>query len=345
MKWRRLGRRIKKYLLERVTLTLVPHAKSNARGLYLPRFALILVFLVVFGYLFSVTYLYRNYQSRFLQAQATIIALQDVKTENLTLKVGLAQVAKETENMRKVVNELERKGQKIESLITAPASTSQSAPQSTPTPSDQKKTTVNNTASVDYRFIYGNITPLGGGEEYFNLEPMELLTQIREELIFLKAAIPVQEDVLKDLESNAEEHATLVASTPDGWPLRDGGQGYVTSEYGFRKDPITGQQAFHEGIDVGVWYGTPVTATASGKVVFSGWKNGYGRVVIIDHGYGYQTRYGHNSKLSAKVGERVKRGTVIAYSGNSGKSTGPHLHYEVRVNGIPKNPRMFNFNR
>lgn len=345
MKWRRLGRRIKKYLLERVTLTLVPHARSNARGIHVPRFALILTFLIVFGYLFSVTYLYRNYQNRFLHAQATIIALQDVKTENITLKAGLAQVAKETENMRKMISDLERKGQKIESLITKPEGTSNSAPQSTPTPSDQKKTTISSTEWVDYRLINGNITPLGGGEEYFDLEPMELLTQIREEIILLKAALPVQEGVLNELEDNAQEHATLVASTPYGWPLRDGGQGYITSEYGFRKDPVTSQQAFHEGIDVGVWYGTPVVATASGRVVFSGWKNGYGRVVIVDHGYGYQTRYGHNSKLSVKVGEQVKRGTVIAYSGNSGKSTGPHLHYEIRVNGIPKNPRMFNFKR
>lgn len=345
VKWRRLGRRIKKYLLERITLTFVPHAKSNARGIHVPRFALILTFLVIFGYLCSVTYLYRNYQSRFLQAQAIIIALQDVKTENITLKAGLAQIAKETEQMRKAVDNLERRGQKIESLISNPEDALKSAPQNTPTPSDQTNKTVNKASYVDYRLVHANPTPLGGGEEYFDLEPLELLTQIREELTLLKAEIPIQEGMLKELESNAGEHAALVAATPKGWPLRDGGQGYITSEYGFRKDPVTGQQAFHEGIDVGVWYGTPVVATAAGKVIYSGWKIGYGRVIIIEHAYGYQTRYGHNSKLVVKVGDRVERGTVIAYSGNSGKSTGPHLHYEVRVNGIPKNPRLFNFKR
>src|SRR5690554_4301122 len=98
---------------------------------------------------------------------------------------------------------------------------------------------------------------------------------------------------------------------------------------------------FHEGLDIGTWYNTPVLATADGKVKYAGWKGGYGYVLIIEHGFGNETTYAHLNKIKASKGENVRREQVIALSGNSGKSTGPHLHYEVRKNNIPQNPRNF----
>jgi murein DD-endopeptidase MepM/ murein hydrolase activator NlpD len=97
----------------------------------------------------------------------------------------------------------------------------------------------------------------------------------------------------------------------------------------------------HAGIDIATKTGTPIKAPADGIVAFAGTKDAFGKVLVIDHGYGYTTFYGHCSKLEGKVGDRVKRGDVIAYVGNSGISTGSHLHYEVRVNGVATNPTKF----
>ena len=97
----------------------------------------------------------------------------------------------------------------------------------------------------------------------------------------------------------------------------------------------------HEGLDIAARIGTPVYATADGIVSQSQYMEGYGKLIVIDHGYGYKTYYGHNSRLLAKVGQRVKRGDMIAAVGNTGSSTGAHVHYEVRLNGVPLNPHKF----
>jgi murein DD-endopeptidase MepM/ murein hydrolase activator NlpD len=97
----------------------------------------------------------------------------------------------------------------------------------------------------------------------------------------------------------------------------------------------------HEGLDVATPHGQQVSTPSDGVVVFNGVEGGYGKVLVIDHGYGVKTRYGHLSETFVRVGDRVKRGDKIGAVGNTGKSTGPHLHYEVRVNGIPENPRKF----
>ena len=121
------------------------------------------------------------------------------------------------------------------------------------------------------------------------------------------------------------------------WPAR----GWVTSDFGIRLDPYTAERVMHKGLDIANSFGAPVMAPADGVVIFAGTEGGYGKVVVIDHGYGVKTRFGHLSKLEVKTGDRVKRGQVVGAVGNTGRSTGPHLHYEVRVNGIPENPRKF----
>jgi murein DD-endopeptidase MepM/ murein hydrolase activator NlpD len=115
----------------------------------------------------------------------------------------------------------------------------------------------------------------------------------------------------------------------------------VVSQFGMRTHPVLGVWAMHEGTDFGARRGTPVVATADGVVKSSGWKPGFGYTVTIDHGGGYSTKYAHNSKNKVKKGERVRRGDVVALLGSTGVSTGPHLHYEVRVNGVPKDPLQF----
>lgn len=122
--------------------------------------------------------------------------------------------------------------------------------------------------------------------------------------------------------------------TPAIWPVL----GHITDSFGERLDPFSGEGAFHRGVDVASDYGAPVHATADGVVVNAENHSGYGRLVVIDHGFGITTWYAHLSAFSAIPGARVKRGEVIGYTGISGRSTGPHVHYEVRMNNAPVNP-------
>ena len=128
--------------------------------------------------------------------------------------------------------------------------------------------------------------------------------------------------------------ADNLARTPSIWPVT----GVVTSTFGWRTSPFEGDKELHSGIDIAVHLGAPVVATADGKVVQSGPSGGYGNLVQLDHGNGIATLYGHNSRLAVQVGETVKKGQVISYAGSTGKSTGPHVHYEIRKNDTAIDP-------
>ena len=146
-----------------------------------------------------------------------------------------------------------------------------------------------------------------------------------------------RERSLRELQELLADQRSLLRSLPSIWPTR----GWVTSGFGPRVSPFTGERAMHEGIDVATAAGAEILAPADGVIVFSGTRGGYGKMLILDHGYGVETRYGHNAENLVTVGQKVKRGQKIATVGNTGRSTGPHLHYEVRLNGIPENPRRY----
>jgi len=163
------------------------------------------------------------------------------------------------------------------------------------------------------------------------------ISRIQEEIDQLRMAIDLRRQSQEEIRGLFNDQHSIFSAKPSGWPVK----GWLTSLFGMRKSPFTGRRVFHEGLDIACRTGTPITASADGIVSFSGIKSGYGKMVIIDHGYGYQTCYGHNSKIFVKVGQRVKRGEKIAAVGNTGRSTGSHLHYEVRLNGTPVNPRKY----
>ncbi|MEP6644455.1 MAG: M23 family metallopeptidase [Acidobacteriaceae bacterium] len=126
-------------------------------------------------------------------------------------------------------------------------------------------------------------------------------------------------------------------SAPNLWPI----EGPVTGSFGERTDPFNGEGAFHSGVDIGSSYGQAIVAPADGIVEFADFMGGYGRAIILDHGHGITTRFGHLSNFSIIAGQRVHRGDTIGYVGLSGRSTGPHLHYEVRINDTPVNPYKY----
>ena len=160
------------------------------------------------------------------------------------------------------------------------------------------------------------------------------LTRVAEALI---SEADYRKDSYVKLFEHLEERNIVFAHTPSILP----GGVHSTSAFGFRRSPITGIPSYHEGVDFGVQIGTAIRSAADGIVVYAGTRSGYGNLVTVDHGFGYMTRYAHCSKLLAKQGDFVKKGDVIAFSGNTGRSIGPHLHYEVLFNGCPVNASKF----
>jgi murein DD-endopeptidase MepM/ murein hydrolase activator NlpD len=141
----------------------------------------------------------------------------------------------------------------------------------------------------------------------------------------------------EDLRKQLTENQLYQAARPSVFPTN----GSITSGFGFRSSPLGFGTEYHSGLDIAAAYGTPIIATGDGKVVFAGWRGAFGRAVVIDHGYGFSTMYGHTQKIVVNVGDRITKGQTIAYVGSSGRSTGPHLHYEVWINGKPVNPRTY----
>ena len=142
---------------------------------------------------------------------------------------------------------------------------------------------------------------------------------------------------LTDLVSFFEAQEKVLAHTPSLWPIR----GWMTSRFGVRSDPYTGEKSMHNGVDLAAPSGTKVVAPAEGIVIFAGDRGAYGQMIAIEHGMGMVTHYGHLSKSFVRVGDEVERGQHIGAVGNTGRSTGPHLHYEVRVDGVPVNPEQY----
>jgi murein DD-endopeptidase MepM/ murein hydrolase activator NlpD len=150
----------------------------------------------------------------------------------------------------------------------------------------------------------------------------------------LEAKTAKIEHQLRIYESFLRSHGV----TPSIWPVF----GRLESGVGGRRNPFGGRgYEYHEGQDIDAQYGTPVQVAASGKVTIAGWQRGYGNVVYVDHGRGVSTRYGHLSKIEVMVGETVSRGQTIGLVGSTGRSTGPHLHYEVRINNQPVDPKKY----
>lgn len=164
--------------------------------------------------------------------------------------------------------------------------------------------------------------------------------KIDKQIQALAAKQNYEEESLVDLKSYLDDQADLLGSTPSIWPAN----GWVSSTFGYRRSAFTGDVHLHKGIDIASQPGTDVIASADGVVAEAGYRPDYGNVVIIEHGYKLSTLYGHNSKLTVNVGQKVKRGERIAKVGNTGRSTGAHLHYEVRINETPVNPTNYMLN-
>ncbi|MCA2979751.1 MAG: M23 family metallopeptidase [Myxococcaceae bacterium] len=296
---------------ESFTLIVVPDRHSEVRRLRLRR-AWVIQALVGCSVLALVAVaLVVHYGSVVSEAQENP-ALRD---ENLKLKSEIAVIREQLAHVQGTLDRVERFDQKLRAitLLSDPQRNLAMGPtEAAPA-----------AGSADNQFVRSS------GQE----SPATLAAKLDK----LSAEATRQEQSLQELQAYFAGQKSLLASVPSVWPTR----GWVTSDFGSRVDPYTSERVMHAGIDIAGPHGKEIIAPSDGTVVFSGLEGGYGNVIVIDHGYGIKTRYGHLASLRVKAGERVKRGDLIAAMGNTGRSTGPHLHYEVRVNGIAQNPRKF----
>lgn len=296
---------------ESFTLIVVPDRQSEVRRFRLKR-AWVIQALAILTVLVLVSVgLVAHYGSVVTEANENP-ALRD---ENLKLKSEIAVIREQLTHVQGTLDRVERFDQKLRAitLLSDP----------------QRNLAMGPTEPVAAQGSSDNQFVRSPGQE----SPQALLGKLDK----LSAEATRQEQSLQELQAYFSGQKSLLASVPSVWPTR----GWVTSDFGSRVDPYTSERVMHAGIDIAGPHGKEIIAPSDGTVVFAGLEGGYGNVIVIDHGYGIKTRFGHLASIRVKPGERVKRGDLIAAMGNTGRSTGPHLHYEVRVNGIAQNPRKF----
>ncbi|SJZ80455.1 M23 family metallopeptidase [Selenihalanaerobacter shriftii] len=306
---------------KQITIKIIPHVDGKLISFKISKFLFksIITFLLTILLVSSLGFLF--YYNQNSKSVKIINNLKHVKYKNEELKNKLHILSKESQKLKAEFKEIQDTNQEIKRLINYDSDNTQV----------NKKTSVG--SDIDSR-------PTIANQNYqLNLgkNNNQIVNNTENRLAELKALLPKKKIELKELKDSVIKYKDYLAAKPTGWPLK-AKEKRITSYFGYRTHPVTGERTIHEGLDIGVWYGTKVYATGAGRITHSGWKGGYGKAVIIDHGYGLKTIYAHNRRLNVRVGDKVKRGDIIAYSGNSGRSTGPHLHYEITINGKPIDP-------
>ena len=176
-----------------------------------------------------------------------------------------------------------------------------------------------------------------------HMNNLQLAADVQRKVDVLEKELYVQARSYDEILELAKNQEIRMENIPAIQPVLNKDLKRMASGYGWRVDPVYHIRRFHEGMDFSAPVGTDIYATGNGTVVYAGWRQGYGQTVEVDHGFGYKTLYAHCHKILVRAGKKVKRGDVIALVGNTGKSTGPHVHYEVHYNGKPIDPRNFYF--
>ncbi|GAU09043.1 peptidase M24 [Desulfoplanes formicivorans] len=298
-------------LMDKYKIVIFHGTKGSCRQISCSKWFLMFLIVFITGLLGSNFYLYRHWsKARHCQRQ-----LAAVTKENREQKIQLASFSSKFKKMAEDINRLQEFNTRIRVMV-----------------------------DLDHPSFENSMTGLGGprskdlDNEFFPLYQTERLARRMHSFIDqLSTNAKLEELRQQEIISIIQKKEDILARTPSIWPTK----GWLTSKFGYRKSPFTGQREFHKGLDISAPKGTPIYASAEGKVVMVHRTHGYGKNILIDHANGIVTRYAHLSKYAVKKGDRVKRGQLIAYVGNTGRSTGPHLHYEVRVNGVPVNPLRY----
>lgn len=291
------------------TIVVIPEKTAKVRRLTLPKYVAFGSIAMVLGLvLVGFAGLYRS-----VLLESRLDDYNELKNRFLLQQIEIKRVSNEIDNFRGRINRLRELDYKLR-LIT-------DLEVERPSPSMYG--------------IGGSIDSHGGeltGKE--DLSQMDLLTLLDKDLARLKEMASYQEESFNNLKTFLVDQKDILQRSPYRWPVR----GFVSSNYGGRVDPFTGLQKYHEGLDIVAPKGTIVKAPADGIVTYNALDPTLGNMLVIDHGYGVITRYGHSKRNLVREGQRVSRGDPIATVGSTGKSTGPHLHYEIRINDLAINP-------
>lgn len=315
------------------TVMLIPHSERAVTTLRIPLSWLQLFAFGVVAVLLSLLVFAHKYQ----QMAIYMDELYELRAVNRQQREEVEFLAAQTEALQAGMRRLDELDRQLRELLKAGG-----APPEVAAGLDeigQPAAAESDAAIASAASRHVGLTGTGGGftpasTSIVSLDALREAEAMRLTLAELGQEMAVREETLEALRERLLRYLTFLEAKPAGWPV----QGYITSGFGWRRSPFGGGSEFHEGIDIAAPYGTPIVATGAGTVIFSGWRDGFGNTVIVDHGFGFRTQYNHNQRNAVTAGTQVKRGQVIAYLGNTGRSTGPHVHYEVILNGKPVNP-------
>jgi len=310
---------------KKISIVLLSNSGAPAKQICASKSSLRLVSVFLVACLIFLGYIIYDY----FQLKKTTLQLKD-REIHLTSELG------EIENQRKQIQDFATEINSLKSKLMA---------------LNNFETKIRIIANIEKTDESNNLFGVGGSvpEDLDARLPLmekhnSLMRDMHEQIDELNRASIYQQGEFESLLKSLEDQQNLLASTPAIRPISRGEKSWVTSKFGYRQSPFTGQKEFHQGYDISTREGTPIMATADGVVIFVGRKGLLGNCIIIDHGHGMVTRYGHAEKFLKKRGEKVKRWEPIGLVGNTGRSTGPHVHYEVRLNGIPVNPEKYILN-
>ncbi len=299
---------------KKVTIVVLPDDIKNVRQYKIPKIflhLLVLIFIVSVSFLSLSLYDYYNIKKQ-IPEKAQLIK------ENRQKDAQIAALASKIDNINSKMVELKQFDNKLKVMVNLE-------------PGED---------NIQFLGIGGSDPTLLDQRYSIEKAHEKLVRLMHQSLDNLDTEISVQTQEKADLLEFLDSQKSMFACTPSVWPAK----GWVSSRFGYRISPFTNEREFHSGLDISARNGSTIVAPADGVVESVTKDYGYGNLMIINHGYGFKTRYAHLSKSLVKSGQAVKRGESIALVGNTGRSTGPHLHYEVHLQGVPVNPLNYILN-
>lgn len=298
---------------KKITIVFLPEGARRVRQFEMPKSVFIFLSFLSLAALIALGWVIKDYQAM----KRRVPRLSHLQKENEEQKVQLAALTQKIDLVTKKVAELKKFDTKLRTMVNLSSRED----------------------STQYLGVGGSEDPGIGKEQRYG-GGQRMVRMMHRSLDDLQTEILLQTKEKDELHKYMEGQRSVLKCTPSVWPTR----GFVSSDFGYRLSPFTNEREFHRGVDICNKMGSSVIATADGVVTNMEWDYGHGRILVINHGSGLKTMYAHLDKYLVKNGQVVKRGQEIATVGNSGRTTGPHLHYEVHVNGVPTNPFRYILN-
>jgi murein DD-endopeptidase MepM/ murein hydrolase activator NlpD len=300
--------------LKKVTIIILPDGVNSVKQLKIPKMLFGAAIVLIFSTLSLLGWACNDYYR--IKSQIPLNA--QLKEENRQQKAQLASLANKIDKINSKMVELKQFDNKLKIMVNLE-------------PGDD---------NTPFLGVGGSDPSLMNAEYSIEKAHQKLVRLMHQSLDNLDTEIAVQTQEKSDLYNRLNGRKSMFACTPSIWPAR----GWVSSKFGYRISPFTNEKEFHNGLDVAAKTGSSIIAPADGVITDIEKTYGFGNLLTVSHGYGLKTRYGHLSKILVKKGQTIKRGETIANMGSTGRSTGPHLHYEIYLEGVPVDPSRYILN-